>query len=56
MPYALKNAGQIKLYKEHRGKENYTVLHVKMESEIDRYKFDKERSDHWKARAKQIEG
>ncbi|WP_297248294.1 HNH/ENDO VII family nuclease [uncultured Brachyspira sp.] len=41
---------------EHRGKENNTILHdVKKESEIDRDKFNKERSDYWKARAEQVE-
>lgn len=41
---------------EHRGKENNTVLHdVSKESEIDRDKFAKERSDYWKARAEQLE-
>lgn len=41
---------------EHRGKENNTVLHdVRKESEIDRDKFAKERSDYWKARAEQVE-
>ncbi len=37
---------------QHRGKENYSVLHdTRKESEIDRGQFDKERSEHWKARA-----
>ncbi|MGI6387149.1 MAG: HNH/ENDO VII family nuclease [Desulfomonilia bacterium] len=37
---------------EHRGKENYSVLHAtKKESEIDRRAFNSERIDHWKARA-----
>lgn len=41
---------------EHRGKENNTVLHdLNKESEIDRDKFNKERSDYWKARAEQVE-
>jgi len=36
---------------EHRGKENYSVLHdTKKESEIDRVAFNSERSDHWKTR------
>lgn len=40
---------------EHRGKGNDNVLHNKLkESEIDREDFDKERQDHWKARADQI--
>ena len=37
---------------EHRGKGNDAVLHDKAkESEIDRYKFNIEKSNHWKARA-----
>lgn len=37
---------------EHRGKENYSVLHdTQKESEIDRAAFNGERSNHWKARA-----
>lgn len=41
---------------EHRGKNNNTILHdVNKESEIDRDKFNKERSDYWKERAKQVE-
>lgn len=40
---------------EHRGKYNHSVLHdVSKESEIDREKFSKERSDYWKARAEEI--
>ena len=41
---------------EHRGKGNDNVLHDKLkESEINREDFNKERQDHWKARAEQIE-
>lgn len=41
---------------EHRGQGNDTILHDKTkESEIDRKGFLKERSDHWKARAEQLE-
>jgi len=41
---------------EHRGKGNDNVLHNKLkESEINREDFDKERAEHWKARAAQIE-
>lgn len=37
---------------EHRGKENYTILHSKGgESEIDRPAFDSERVEHWENRA-----
>ncbi|MBW7875610.1 MAG: HNH/ENDO VII family nuclease [Candidatus Cloacimonetes bacterium] len=37
---------------EHRGKENYSILHdTHKASEIDRVKFNFERSDYWKARA-----
>jgi len=37
---------------EHRGKENYSVLHdTRKESEIDRVAFNEERSNHWKERA-----
>lgn len=40
---------------EHRGKGNDAILHDKQkESEIDREKFNKERADHWKARAGEI--
>lgn len=40
---------------EHRGKENYSVLHdTKKESEIDRVAFNGERTNHWKERA--VEG
>lgn len=36
---------------EHRGKENYSVLHdTQKESEIDRFAFNSERSNHWKER------
>lgn len=42
--------------KEHRGNGNDNVLHNKLkESEINREDFNKERQDHWKARAAQIE-
>lgn len=35
---------------EHRGKENYSVLHdTKKESEINRIEFTSERSEHWKS-------
>lgn len=41
---------------EHRGKGNDNILHNKLkESEINREDFAAERSDHWKARAEQIE-
>ena len=41
---------------EHRGKGNDTVLHNKQkESEINREDFAKERAEHWKARAEQLE-
>lgn len=41
---------------EHRGKGNDNVLHNKLkESEINREEFNKERQEHWKARAEQIE-
>lgn len=37
---------------EHRGKENYSVLHdAQKESEIDRAAFNGERSNHWRERA-----
>lgn len=37
---------------EHRGKENYSVLHdTQKESEIDRVAFNGERSNHWNERA-----
>ena len=37
---------------EHRGKENYSVLHdTQKESEIDRVAFNGERSHHWTERA-----
>jgi hypothetical protein len=37
---------------EHRGKENYSVLHdTQKESAIDRVVFNSERNEHWKARA-----
>lgn len=36
---------------QHRGKENYSVLHdTQKESEIDRVAFNGERSSHWKER------
>ena len=42
--------------KEHRGHGNDTILHDKeKESEIDRNKFNTEKSNHWKARAAKIE-
>lgn len=41
---------------EHRGKGNDTILHNKQkESEINREDFAKERAEHWKARAEQLE-
>lgn len=40
---------------EHTGKGNYAILHERKESEIDRKGFEKEKSEHWKARAEQIE-
>lgn len=40
---------------EHRGKGNDSVLHDKtQDSEIDRKEFQKEKSEHWKARAEEI--
>lgn len=40
---------------EHRGKGNDTILHnKKIESEIDRKQFKKEKEDYWKARAAEI--
>ncbi|MFW2566116.1 HNH/ENDO VII family nuclease [Aliarcobacter butzleri] len=40
---------------EHRGKGNDSVLHDKTQnSEIDRKEFQKEKSEHWKARAEEI--
>ncbi|WP_346796327.1 HNH/ENDO VII family nuclease [Halomonas sp. Bachu 37] len=40
---------------EHRGQGNDNILHNKIkESEIDREDFDKERQEHWKERANQI--
>ena len=40
---------------EHRGKENFTVLHDStLESKIDRVSFNKEKSEHWKERAEQL--
>ena len=43
--------------KEHRGKGNDNILHNKLkESDIDREGFNKERQEHWKARAEQVEG
>lgn len=39
---------------EHRGKGNDTILHdKKKESEIDRFVFAEERSEHWKSRAEE---
>ncbi|MFT5717146.1 MAG: hypothetical protein ACI9T7_001332 [Oleiphilaceae bacterium] len=41
--------------KEHRGEGNNTILHDgTQESKIDRVAFQKEKSDHWKARAEQL--
>jgi hypothetical protein len=41
---------------EHRGSGNDNILHNKrQESEIDRDGFGREREDHWKARAAEIE-
>ena len=41
---------------EHRGAGNDNVLHNKLkESSINREDFSKERAEHWKARAEQIE-
>lgn len=41
---------------EHRGQGNDSILHNKQkESEIDRNKFNIEKSNHWKARASRIE-
>ena len=43
-------------WEEHRGKENYLILHTKGgESEIDRPIFDGERREYWKARAEEGE-
>lgn len=40
---------------EHRGKGNDGVLHDKtQDSEIDRKEFEKEKAEHWKARAAEI--
>lgn len=40
---------------EHRGQGNDTILHDKSkESEIDRKAFQKERAEHWQARAEQL--
>ncbi|QWH39341.1 HNH/ENDO VII family nuclease [Bacillus mycoides] len=40
---------------EHRGPGNYGILHdSKIDSEIDRNEFKKEREQHWKARAEEI--
>ena len=42
---------------EHRGKENYHILHHKSgESEIDRIAFGGERAEHWENRAKEGSG
>lgn len=42
---------------EHRGVGNDNILHNKLrESEIDRDGFGRERAEHWKARAAEIEG
>lgn len=42
---------------QHRSTNNDTILHDKTkESEIDRNEFGKERRNHWKDRAKSIEG
>lgn len=40
--------------KEHISDGNYNVLHESKESEISRSEFNKERADHWKARAGEI--
>jgi len=38
---------------EHRGKDNYSILHdTRKESEINRFEFTNERSEHWKYRVK----
>lgn len=40
---------------EHRGKGNDTILHdKKVDSQIDRREFKKERENHWKARAAEL--
>ena len=37
---------------EHRGKENFSVLHdLTRDSEINRPEFDKEKDHYWRARA-----
>lgn len=43
-------------YEEHRGAEHFAVLHAHQESQIDRSAFDHVRAEHWKQRARQIEG
>ncbi|KAB0625946.1 hypothetical protein F7P75_10035 [Acinetobacter gandensis] len=40
--------------KEHIADGNYNILHESKESEISRPDFNKERADHWKARAAEI--
>lgn len=40
--------------KEHGSGGNYTVLHEAKESEISRAEFNKERAEHWKARAEEV--
>jgi len=41
--------------KEHRGEGNNTILHDgTQESKIDRVAFQKEKSEHWKARSEQL--
>jgi len=39
----------------HRGSENYSTLHEMQESKINRNKFNVEKSNHWKARAQEME-
>ena len=58
-PYELHHIGQEHdaplaelTYDEHRG--NYSVLHERCESSIDRAAFTTERANHWKSRAAQL--
>lgn len=61
-PYELHHVGQKMdsplaelTKKEHGSGGNYTTLHeAKVESEISRVEFNKERAEHWKARAEEM--
>lgn len=61
-PYELHHIGQHQdsplaelTMQEHRGKENFSVLHHPLEeSEIDREAFNHERAEHWKNRVDEV--